>query len=400
MLPPMMAVNGPPNGEQVVDLDLSPDPAYSPHLTKSPLIPQPDTASYPAPVSPGKKRVRISDSPSIRVIEDPPMAPSRPVVQYKSYYQQFNSDYISRLHAADGSPLPLRPVTHSPSREEGGRGEEGGRDCGESLRESLVKEDYDRREYPEEGGVREYPEEGVVREYTESLSKVEQLTFPEYVSSSSTLLPSLHDHSPVRTESPFLSLAPFKETNNRIFLVTDPQGLKAATLGAGKNGTLYVVDSVTGWPLKRSPSLESRDNPFLPGGNLSREAEDLLSKATIVRDKFYLDQQQRQDHTLAGAPGHPTRHDLPDGALPNDGKHPPSAVEDRVTATAAAKAEATPDPHPRENGKASDGVASPDGVRVVEVGGEEGARGAVSDSEGGEQDKDKAKRRNKCCVVM
>ncbi|BFZ16920.1 hypothetical protein BsWGS_19959 [Bradybaena similaris] len=56
----------------------------------------------------------------------------------------------------------------------------------------------------------------------------------------------------------------------------------------------YHVDSITGWPIKRSESLESRDNPFVPGGELSREAEDLLSRATVVRDHFYLNEDEKR----------------------------------------------------------------------------------------------------------
>lgn len=35
-------------------------------------------------------------------------------------------------------------------------------------------------------------------------------------------------------------------------------------------------------------SIDSRDNPFLPGGNLSKEADEILSNATIIRDTFVL----------------------------------------------------------------------------------------------------------------
>lgn len=41
-------------------------------------------------------------------------------------------------------------------------------------------------------------------------------------------------------------------------------------------------------PIKRSPSLESRDNPFIPGGSLDKEAADILKRATIIRDQFIL----------------------------------------------------------------------------------------------------------------
>ncbi|XP_035829071.1 uncharacterized protein YGR130C-like, partial [Aplysia californica] len=47
-------------------------------------------------------------------------------------------------------------------------------------------------------------------------------------------------------------------------------------------------------PQPKDQSLESRDNPFLPGGDLSREAEDLLSRATIIRDNFYLNEEEKR----------------------------------------------------------------------------------------------------------
>lgn len=37
-------------------------------------------------------------------------------------------------------------------------------------------------------------------------------------------------------------------------------------------------------------SVSSRDNPFLPGGDLRKEADELLSKATIIRDTFILNE--------------------------------------------------------------------------------------------------------------
>ena len=158
-------------------------------------------------------------------------------------------------------------------------------------------------------------------------------------------------------------------------------------------------------------SLESRDNPFLPGGDLSREAEELLSKATIVRDKFFLEQQERQNLLSAqgllegvDAPAE-AGYDATDGTLPNAG-NTPALLEERISPTFASKAEAAPEAHPRENGKAGDGVVaggtSPDGV-VVEVGASptaDGNQGLSNDTEGEQQDKDKAKRRPKCCVLM
>lgn len=39
--------------------------------------------------------------------------------------------------------------------------------------------------------------------------------------------------------------------------------------------------------------LESRDNPFVPGGSLDQEASDILKRATIIRDQFILSEQRK-----------------------------------------------------------------------------------------------------------
>lgn len=40
-------------------------------------------------------------------------------------------------------------------------------------------------------------------------------------------------------------------------------------------------------------SLESRDNPFVPGGSLDQEASDILKRATIIRDQFILSEHRK-----------------------------------------------------------------------------------------------------------
>ncbi|VDI69632.1 Hypothetical predicted protein [Mytilus galloprovincialis] len=45
--------------------------------------------------------------------------------------------------------------------------------------------------------------------------------------------------------------------------------------------------------IKRTPSLESRDNPFVPGGSLDQEASDILKRATIIRDQFILSEHRK-----------------------------------------------------------------------------------------------------------
>ncbi|XP_070195404.1 uncharacterized protein [Littorina saxatilis] len=225
--------------------------------------------------------------------------------------------------------------------------------------------------------------------------------------------------------------SPLRDAKNRVLLLSDPQGLSPRGL-EGRNGTFYLTDRVTGWPLKRTASLESRDNPFLPGGDLSKEAEELLKKATIVRDKFYLNQEgkyvqhsspEHYDPSKAHHPTGDTSYDAADGTLLANANNNNAAaaaaavLEERISPSSASKAQAgiAPAPGeavPRVNGKAGDGVVggtSPDGVRL-EVGGSptaDGSRGVGNDNAGAapgvggdQQDKDKAKRRPKCCTVM
>lgn len=45
--------------------------------------------------------------------------------------------------------------------------------------------------------------------------------------------------------------------------------------------------------IKRDQDIDSRDNPFLPGGDLSKEADDILKKATIIRDTFILKEESK-----------------------------------------------------------------------------------------------------------
>lgn len=49
-----------------------------------------------------------------------------------------------------------------------------------------------------------------------------------------------------------------------------------------------LMDTDGTWPLKRLESIGSRDNPFLPEGDLRKEADEILAKATIIRDTFVL----------------------------------------------------------------------------------------------------------------
>ncbi|XP_012943124.1 mediator of RNA polymerase II transcription subunit 13 [Aplysia californica] len=210
----------------------------------------------------------------------------------------------------------------------------------------------------------------------------------------------------------------------------------------------------------QGPSLESRDNPFLPGGDLSREAEDLLSRATIIRDNFYLNeeekrtlqlqqqqeqllqqqQQQQQQHQQSEQPqkqarggkhvqivdhldgadhGNNHNNSTSEHAQTNNNSLLPGDVEERISPQTAGATAASPSPHadgdtPRENGKVGDPSApvSADGVKVsIPADGEGQSKpggGGAPDSQGNNgpatgdlqvQDAEK-KRRNKCCTIM
>lgn len=161
-------------------------------------------------------------------------------------------------------------------------------------------------------------------------------------------------------------------------------------------------------------SLESRDNPFLPGGDLSRETEELLKRATIVRDKFYLDQQERKQQLLQAnnqsRGGHPvsnkeqTTYSADDGELPsaNSGSRSDmdGAMEERISLPSN-RAEVGVEFYPRENGKAGDNLdTSPAGIKL-DVGGSPTADGhKAANNDNATDQSDRAKRRPKCCVVM
>uniref|UniRef100_A0A0B6ZIF2 Uncharacterized protein n=1 Tax=Arion vulgaris TaxID=1028688 RepID=A0A0B6ZIF2_9EUPU len=156
----------------------------------------------------------------------------------------------------------------------------------------------------------------------------------------------------------------------------------------------YLVDNCTGWPLTRTDSLESRDNPFLPGGELSRETEDLLSRATIVRDNFFLnenekqalrDQQQQLQHQqqMSGVK-HGSTHEKPwdhvhssstrGYSLSQPGSNEITEESTQVHASqspllAVASNSSTNggninQPQPQENGKIGDNGTSPDVVLI------------------------------------
>ncbi|GFR68058.1 hypothetical protein ElyMa_000267200 [Elysia marginata] len=188
-------------------------------------------------------------------------------------------------------------------------------------------------------------------------------------------------------------------------------------------------------------SLESRDNPFLPGGELSKEAEDLLSRATIIRDNFYLNEeekrvlleqqrleeeklQQEQQQQQKKTAKHVQIVAHQDGDVTSG---QPQAVEERVcVAAAASSVSAVPTASNGdsgahlENGRRTGETGAPTAGTAdvtVTVSGNDGTAQASSPipSEGpggfnshsgpgpdglNVQDSDKKKPRNKCCSVM
>ncbi|XP_074641577.1 uncharacterized protein LOC141899277 [Tubulanus polymorphus] len=55
----------------------------------------------------------------------------------------------------------------------------------------------------------------------------------------------------------------------------------------------HTPPSIVVTRLRRTSSLESRDNPFQPDGELSREAEELLRRSTISRTQVIIDDPEK-----------------------------------------------------------------------------------------------------------
>ncbi|KAK3090160.1 hypothetical protein FSP39_009568 [Pinctada imbricata] len=140
------------------------------------------------------------------------------------------------------------------------------------------------------------------------------------------------------------------------------------------------------WPLKRSASLESRDNPFQPDGNLSKEADDLLARAIIIRDQFIINDQGNVVASNSSSPNHSAKSS-PVKSNTEDGK---PVVEETMSATLASESHAAPD-KPKQNGKLDDSSVSPESVRP-----EVNSDGSTNPEE---KLRDK-KKQQKCCIIM
>ncbi|XP_041360021.1 uncharacterized protein LOC121376255 isoform X7 [Gigantopelta aegis] len=166
----------------------------------------------------------------------------------------------------------------------------------------------------------------------------------------------------------------------------------------------------------KTTRMESRDNPFLPGGELSKEADDLLKRATIIRDQFLLEEEAKrkfleeerlkQEQEFEEALREKVLNSVvnspdSDGALPTADPEP-VATEDSIAP--ALVATTASEPRLKENGSKPPGEgASPESVRVEipkdsdnkDKGSPAGDKN-VPDNE--ETQKDKKKR--KCCTIM
>ena len=128
-------------------------------------------------------------------------------------------------------------------------------------------------------------------------------------------------------------------------------------------------------------SVDSRDNPFLPGGDLEKEAEEILSRATIIRDKFILKDTDKVKSEHNPSSSHAK---FESNAVPEVGSNA-LPVEETVTAEVNKMAESVPNARPKVNGQVTESEDSltPGSVKMELT----------------EENKDK-KKQKKCCTIM
>lgn len=128
-------------------------------------------------------------------------------------------------------------------------------------------------------------------------------------------------------------------------------------------------------PQSEKRSLESRDNPFVPGGELAIDTDDILKRATIVRDKFILDEQEKQKSENEKSA---LVQDKTDGPSDKDvGKSPDTKGPGKDL--------------PKENGKVEEEKAEEQATRPPSG----GQTGDLQDAP-----KEKKKQKKKCCTIM
>ena len=126
-------------------------------------------------------------------------------------------------------------------------------------------------------------------------------------------------------------------------------------------------------------SLESRDNPFKPDGELCKEAEDILKRATIIRDTFILNEKRGNDASKTNS------KDTANG----DSQGQQIVQEEAISQTSVSESSSSPvSIQPKQNG-VEDKNVSPDSVKV------DMDSNAINDV----NFKDK-KKQKKCCNVM
>ncbi|XP_064606420.1 uncharacterized protein LOC135471223 isoform X3 [Liolophura sinensis] len=146
-----------------------------------------------------------------------------------------------------------------------------------------------------------------------------------------------------------------------------------------------------------STGTESRDNPFIPDGELSKETDELLKRATIVRDKFYLDQQERKAKGLDST----DNVNVEKSPVQESVVAPVSAQPAHAHAKSSQPACAEVKPRMRENGRVEDSV-SPEGIKAdIDKGAAEPVvDGSKTPAESpGDNGKEK-KKQKKCCSIM
>ena len=136
-------------------------------------------------------------------------------------------------------------------------------------------------------------------------------------------------------------------------------------------------------------SIDSRDNPFLPGGDLSKEADDILKKATIIRDTFILKDENNANKSAHEEQVHTADVNKTEAESQSSANQSP--VKETVIQKTVSKSENAVVPNasptktrPKENGQVDTENSLTPGSVAVEI---------TNDN------KDK-KKQQKCCVVM
>jgi len=126
-------------------------------------------------------------------------------------------------------------------------------------------------------------------------------------------------------------------------------------------------------------SVSSRDNPFLPDGDLRKQADEILSHATIIRDTFILNEEnnarraeQQNNSTKSNGNNCVSQTPVSETMVQNQVIKSESAVVQNASPTKT---------HPKENGQVeTENSVSPGSVGVELV--------------------DNKKKQKKCCSIM